>query len=162
MSDGSLAPPSAETVRAGRLVMVAAFTAAAAGVHLVMAWAHSAQGLHEVVFFLAAGLVQASLAGALLIRPTTKRLVGIVVVHLVLLAVWLASRTVGVLGPPEEAESWDVVTVAWEAVSVGIAVRLIGTPLRPPPLHPAGWTPVAQVAVVLTLMLLVLLPTGGH
>ena len=162
MSDGPLTPPDPETVRAGRVVMVATFTAAAAGVHLVMAWAHSAQGLLEVTFFLAAGLVQAALAGALMLRPTSRVLVAVVVVHPALVAVWLTSRTVGVLGPPEPAESWDVVTVAWETAAAVLALRLIGSPLRPPPLHPGAWTPVAQVAVVLTAMLLVLLPTGGH
>jgi hypothetical protein len=142
--------------------MVATFTAAAAGVHLVMAWAHSAQGMLEVAFFLAAALVQAVLAAAVMIRPTSRVLVAVVVVHLGLVAVWLTSRTVGVLGPPEPAESWDVVTVAWEIAGTVLAVRLIGSSLRPPPLHPGAWTPVAQVAVILTLMLLVLLPTGGH
>ena len=142
--------------------MAATFTSAAAGVHLVMAWAHTAEGLLVVTFFLGAGLVQAALAGRLLLRPTPLRLGGIVLVHVVLMGVWLASRTVGVLGPPEPAESWDVVTVAWEAVSVGLALTLVRSPLRPPPLHPGAWTPTAQVCVILTMMLLVLLSTGGH
>ncbi len=146
-----------------RLVVVAGCAAAAAGVHAVMVLAHAAAPT-EAVFFALVAAVQAWLAARVLLRPDRVQLVGVIVLHVVLLAVWAASRTVGVLGQVEVVEAWDAAVVVWQVVALVVAVRVLRAPAPvrlSAPASPAAWGVGAHAAVWLSGLTLLLLPAAG-
>lgn len=149
---------------AGLLVLIAGCSAAAAGVHLAMAPVHLAEGWVHVAFFVVIGLAQAAAAVRLLQRPSRSLLLGVLLLHLAVALVWLASRSVGVLGVIEPVGSWDLAATVWELTCVAAALRLLrgAVPLRPPGTDPGTWPPLVLGGLALTGLALVLLPLGGH
>lgn len=133
----------------GRVVL-AALLAGAAGTHFAMAPAHAGEWLAEGLAFAATGWAQVVLAVAIVVRPT-RRVLGLgILVNLLVLVAYLASRTTGLPVGPEAGESEgfafiDVLTAGLEvAFVVGAAVAVA---------RPAGtaqarssWRPVPVVA----------------
>src|SRR5215212_9098435 len=119
---------------AGRVVL-AALLAGAAGTHFAMAPAHADEWLTEGIAFAATGWAQVALAVAVVVRPT-RRVLGLgIVVNLLVLAAYLASRTAGLPVGPDAGDRdpfafLDVVTAGLEAAFVAGAVLALALPAR--------------------------------
>ena len=131
----------------GRVVL-AALLAGAAGTHFAMAPSHAGEWLAEGLAFAATGWAQVVLALALVVRPT-RRVLGLgILVNLLVLGAYLASRTTGLPVGPEAGESErfafiDVLTAALEGAFVaGAALALT----RPASETRGRWRPVPVVA----------------
>ena len=153
------APPSEQWP-----VRVAVALAAAAAVHLVMVPAHAADGVAHMAFFLLAGLGQVVLAALVLLAPS-RHLHTVLWSGVGLIALWAASRTVGVAGPREPVGSWDLCVVLWQGYTVVEALRRLPSPLPPSwrPAVPRSWTVETYGVAGLTGLVLAVLPwSGGH
>ncbi|GAA1913187.1 hypothetical protein [Nocardioides marmoribigeumensis] len=143
---------------------VAVALAAAAAVHLVMVLAHAADGPAHQAFFLLTGLGQLVLAVLVLLAPS-RHLHTVLWSGVGLVALWAASRTVGVAGPREAVGSWDLCVVLWQGYTVVEALRRLPSPLPTTwrPAVPRAWTPETYGVAGLTGLVLAVLPwSGGH
>ena len=145
-------------------VRVAVALAAAAAVHLVMVPAHAAEGVAHLAFFLLTGLGQVVLA-VLVLRAPSRHLHAVLWSGVGLIALWAASRTVGVAGPREAVGSWDLCVVLWQGYTVLEAHRRLPSPLPASwrPAVPRAWTLETYGVAGLTGLVLAVLPwSGGH
>ena len=139
------APPAPTTSRPALseavLPVVVVSSGAAAGVHAAVTPAHLSGGALVAGFFLATAFAQ--LAWAVLARttPGPALLRAGAIGNAAVVAVWLASRTVG-LPTREPVGPWDVASVVWELVVVLGCLHLLR---RGRGLGAAGasWHPVA-------------------
>jgi hypothetical protein len=111
------------------LWLLAALLAAAALIHAAMAPSHLAESAVEGGGFLAAAWLQVLLAVGVLLRPTRRVLVAVVVTSAALIAAWAVSRTAGLpfgahAGHAESVSVVDGVCVALEAVALLLAGAL--------------------------------------
>ena len=118
----------------------ALFVLGPACIHLAVVPEHLVEYLPYGLFFLVVGLVQIGLAAALLLRPSPLLLLGGAAGILVVIGVWIWSRTTGILrlpGMPEAIGLPDLLTSLMEFVAVVLLLiadlRLdrTGTPFRP-------------------------------
>lgn len=114
-----------------RLPLAALLTAGAGVAHAGAAVPHFVEAGLYGTSFLVLGWVQLAVAAALLVRPTRGVAVSGAAIHLVSIAAWGFSRTVGLPlsghGGPEAVGLADTLTVALEAAAVAvIAARLSG------------------------------------
>jgi hypothetical protein len=104
-------------------VVLAVLAAGAGAIHLAMVAPHAQDSTVDGVLFAVAGWVQITLALFLFARPS-RRVLGInIAVNLGLLAVWAASRTVGLpwgahAGEAEDVGSVDLICAAFEVVLI--------------------------------------------
>ncbi|MEI5674237.1 MULTISPECIES: hypothetical protein [unclassified Nocardioides] len=116
-------PAPVSPARGGRsdLPVAVVASAAAAGVHAAVAPAHLAGGFAIGGFFLLCATAQLAWSALVLRRSTEPLLVLGVVGNVVVLLIWLASRTVGMPGVHgvEPFGPWDLACAAWELLVVG-------------------------------------------
>lgn len=161
------APPASTTASAradDRLLVMAGATLAASGVHAVMVLGHAGGGWSVPLFFGAVAATQAAQAWRMLVSPSSEVLMEVVLLNAVLLLVWAASRTVGVLGSSEAVGPWDAAVVVWQTTCIVIGARLLrdAVQLRPPSYAPQQWSAGTHVALGMTVLTLLLLPGAGH
>lgn len=107
-----------------RLRLAAAFfTLGPAIIHFAVAPAHLVAFLPYGVFFLLIGLAQLGLSAGLLLRPSPSMLLGGAAGTLFVIAIWIASRTVGLpIGPDSQAAEpiglADLFTTLMEYIAV--------------------------------------------
>lgn len=139
-------------------VAAALFLLGAAAVHFSVVPAHLDEYVPYGVFFIVAALLQAGIAVWLVLRPSRGLAVAGAIASLVLVAVWLVSRTTGLpISPdpwvPEDVGVSDLAATLIELVAIGLLVPLAARPLRvrrPRWRFPFGVLPAAAVAVLLT------------
>jgi len=151
-------------------VLVAVLCGAAAAIHFAMVPAHAAEWRAEGVAFVIAGLIQAALALAVLIRPSRRWLWAVVGVNLVFIAAWALTRTAGMPAGPnsgvvQAVTIVDLSCVAFEALAVLTAIALLlrpslGRGMGESALVMASIVPVA--VVVLTAAVLVSPSASNH
>jgi hypothetical protein len=127
-----------EVGRAGRVQdspdvlvpVVAISSVAAAGAHAAVAPPHLSTSLLVGSFFVVCAAAQLVWAALVWRRRTPWVLGAGIVGNLVVLALWLVSRTVGVPGldGPEPVGPWDLTCALWEVVLVVGCVRLWRNP----------------------------------
>jgi hypothetical protein len=122
--------------------VLAAALVGAGTIHAAMAPSHLGESAVEGAGFVAAAFGQILLAGAVLLRPTRRVLLGVSGLSLALLVAWVVSRTAGLpfgghSGHPESVNIVDGVSVALELVALGIAGAL-AFGARPPVLRGRG------------------------
>jgi FtsP/CotA-like multicopper oxidase with cupredoxin domain len=110
-------------------------TLGSALIHLAVAPEHLREWLPFGVFFLAIGSAQIVLAVNLLTRPTRRLALSLAIQNVVLLSIWMVSRTVGLpFGPtpgqPEEIALTDVLCGVLEALAFMTLVALVIWPVR--------------------------------
>lgn len=152
----------------GRLLLPLAVvsSAAAAGVHAALGPAHLKEQTLFGIFFAISALLQLIWAVAVAIRPTRATLVAGAVGNLGIVALWLATRTVGLpwglLPGPEAVGSWDLTCALWElAVVVASVLTLQSGESRPRLAAWASWSPAARSWAVGSATVLVLLSLSG-
>jgi hypothetical protein len=127
------APPArpADPPRSSRpeLWLMAALLAGAALIHAAMVPSHLGESAVEGAGFLVAAWVQVLLAVGVLLRPTRRLFLAVVVTSAVLIAAWVVSRTAGLpfgahAGHAESVSVVDGVCVALEAVALFLAGAL--------------------------------------
>src|SRR5262245_12292004 len=89
----------------GLRLSAALFLLGAACIHLAVVPEHLVEYASFGLFFLAVGLAQGALAVALLVRPSSRLLLVGAAGNLVVIGVWLASRTLGLPGLPGTPEA---------------------------------------------------------
>jgi hypothetical protein len=134
-------------------VLLASLSLAAGTIHLVMVPSHSQAATADGVAFAVVGWLQILSAIALLLRPTRLLLQGIVGLNLVVIGLWVWSRTAGLpfgahSGESETVAFVDGLTTAFEvALVLGAGMLLLrpnlGTRLRPDTMVFASIIPVA-------------------
>jgi len=115
-------------VRARYLPLAVVSSAAAAGVHAAVGPAHFREQLLFGLFFAASALAQVVWSVAMVTRPSRSLLVAAVVGNSAILALWLATRTVGLPGllpSPEAVGPWDVCCAVWELAVVVAASQVL-------------------------------------
>ena len=118
--------------------LLSALLAGAALIHASMAPSHLGEAAVEGAGFVAAAWVQVLLAVAVLVRPTRRVLLAVVVSSAALIAVWAVSRTAGLpfgdhSGHAESVSIVDGVCVALEVAALLLAGALaFGIVLRAP------------------------------
>jgi hypothetical protein len=121
-------------------VVLGALSAGSGVIHLAMAPVHASSSGLEGFGFAISGWVQLLLALALVLRPSRPVLVATVSVNVIVLALWVWSRTLGLpfgahAGTAEAVGTLDGFTVAMEALLVMGAGALLA---RPSLAHNAG------------------------
>jgi FtsP/CotA-like multicopper oxidase with cupredoxin domain len=129
-------------------VAAAALTAGAGAIHLAVVPDHLHEYLLFGIFFAVVGAAQLGAAAAM-VRPTRRLQAGLAIGQLLLVALWLVSRTTGLpIGPepwtPEEIGVADVICIALELLAVAVLVGL----LVRAPRRRSRRTPWAAAAVV--------------
>jgi hypothetical protein len=112
-------------------MLLALLSLAAAAIHVAVMGEHFAEFFAYGVFFAVVAWLQAAWAVAILVAPSRPLLWGAAVGNVVIVAVWVVSRTTGLpIGPepgvPEPAAFLDVFSTILELVLVaGAAVLLV-------------------------------------
>ena len=128
----ALAPPAALRARRTAAPLVAALLSlGAAWVHLAYTASHLRQWWAYGAFFLATGVLQATLGVLLLWRPRAWMALIAIPGNLAIVAMYVVSRTSGPpLGPhahvPEAAGAVDLATTGAEIALVGVLLTLLG------------------------------------
>ncbi len=125
--------------------LLGALLLGAGAIHLALAPSHLGESTVEGVGFVVAAWAQIACALWLLVRPTRAAAVATITLSVLLVAVWVVSRTAGLpfgahSGHAEAVGFVDGVTVALELVTVLLAGVLA--------LRPFGRVPVMPVAIV--------------
>jgi hypothetical protein len=149
--DAPSTPPSADARAFDRSLLAAVALLCAAGIHAAAAVGHAEHGATHVAMFVAAAAIEAGAAVALA-RRARLALVGAAAVSVALIAVWLRSRTTGILGDPAETVGApDLVVAALHALVVLAAAlpeaMVWRTNPRQSPPH-AGLVAIAALAVL--------------
>ncbi len=127
------------TQRGAPLLAAAAGSWLAAAIHAILIDDHWRYWVPAGVFFLACTVVQIVAAAALLGRPTPRVLLGVVVANVVVIAVYIVSRTAGIPGAP--------------GLAAHGSVRTAGVPIIPGAVERVGRQDLlALVAEVLVVM----------
>ena len=108
----------------------------AAAIHFAVTREHLEEFVPFGVFFLAVGSLQALIGVDLLVRPSRRLAFSGAATNVVVIAIWLVSRTYGVpVGPapgtPEEVGFADVVCSVMEAVSALLLILVAQRALQP-------------------------------
>ena len=122
-------PSDREALARPELWLLAALLAGAALIHAAMVPSHLGESAVEGAGFLVAAWVQVLLAVGVLLRPTRRLFLAVVVTSAALIAAWVVSRTAGLpfgahAGHAESVSLVDGVCVALEAVALVIAGAL--------------------------------------
>jgi hypothetical protein len=150
----------------------AMFLLGPAAIHFAVAPEHLRVYPPYGLFFMLVGLLQVALAAAVVLRPSPPILLGGAAFSLLVIAVWLLSRTVGLpIGPtpgiPEAIGLADLLTTLMEWIAVILLLIADARLDRRRPLHGVrltiGLVPVGAISFLLTLAAIaaVALP-GGH
>jgi hypothetical protein len=133
--------PSARRSGADRLTsigfvqwLMAALLVGAGAVHFAMAPSHFGESTAEGVGFLVSAWLQILLAVAVILRPTRRVAIAIIVASAACIAAWVVSRTAGLpfgpqAGHAESVTVVDGVTVAMEAATLVLAAMLLSRAL---------------------------------
>lgn len=112
---------------------------AAAGVHAAVGPAHFRERTVLGLFFVVATTTQIVWALLVVARPSDRRvLLAGVLGNTALVALWAATRTVGlpgILPGPEAVGSWDLACITWEVVAVLACLPVLGAGAA----RVAGW-----------------------
>jgi hypothetical protein len=149
-------------VKSGQLVRAAAamFLLGPAAIHFAVAPEHLRAYLPYGLLFIALALFQVSLAAAVVLRPSPVLLLGGAGVSLLVIAIWLVSRTAGLpIGPtpgiPEPIGLPDLLSTLMEWIAVILLLIADARLDRRRPLHlvrtTVGLAPAAAVSLLLTL-----------
>lgn len=142
-------------------------TVAAAGVHAAVGPEHWREGVVLGLFFAVAAVAQVGGAALLAVRPSALVLRAGVAGTTALLALWVASRTVGVPLVPGGRESvggWDLACVLWEVVAVvagAVALRRSQAPLPRTILPWSRWHAGVRLLAAGSVVTLVALSAAG-
>ncbi|MFL6059734.1 MAG: hypothetical protein ACJ72E_00785 [Marmoricola sp.] len=152
--------------RSSLLVPVAILSsAAAAAVHAAVGPEHFRERFLFGLFFACAALCQVTWSLLAAARPSRWLLEAAAVGNVAAIALWAATRTVGLgslLPSPEQIGAWDVTCVAWELVTVLCCVALLRAPGRPPRMPSwDGWDVAARVWAIGSVVVLVGLRVSG-
>lgn len=160
--------PSAVATTALALPVALVSSAAAAGVHAAAGPAHFSEGLLFGSFFLLAAMAQLAWAGWALLSPSRRLLVVGAVGNLAVVALWTATRSVGLPGgllpEPEAIGAWDLAATGWELVTAAICLTLLRDVASPARCRAtAPWHPFARAWLVSALLIIVVLTvrSGG-
>jgi hypothetical protein len=109
---------------------VAAFSAGAAAIHFGVISPHIDEWWLFGVFFFVVAWFQAASAVAVVVRPDRRLVIGAAVVNLVVVAIWVWSRTAGLptgpeAGEPEAVGAHDVLSTVLEALVVLWALAVL-------------------------------------
>lgn len=142
--------PAISLIRSRYLPLAVVSSAAAAGVHAAAGPAHFREQLLFGLFFAVSALAQIIWSVTMVIRPSRALLVAAVIGNSAILALWLATRTVGLpvlLPTPEAVGPWDLCCGAWELVVVLAASRVLRGDYLPDLRLPdwSDWEPAARV-----------------
>ena len=124
-----------ETAHPVRSYSATLLTLGAAAIHFGVAPEHFDEYLPYGLFFAVVGLAQLGLAAAILLRPSRRLFVVAASGTAGVITMWLISRTVGMpIAPvpwtPEPVGFVDVQATLMEAVTVGLFLRRLRTPLK--------------------------------
>lgn len=144
-------------------------SAAAAGVHAAAGPEHLREGVLVGGFFVGATLAQLAWAAvAMLAGPTRQLLRAALVGNAAVVAIWLASRTVGLPGGLVEIEAvgpWDLAATAWEvAVIAGVSLVLSSGRFADVDAHHVDivhWSAAARGWLLASVALMVVITVAG-
>lgn len=160
---GPASPPVAGSRTALPLAAVA--SAAAAGIHAAVAPGHLQDRVAVGAFFVVVTAAQLLWAALLLRGATPSLLLAGLVGNAAVLALWLASRTVGVGALPHGQGSfgpWDLTCAAFELVVVGVCVTRIAHGGAREAVAPWDtWTPTVRSLLVAAVLALGVLSLSG-
>ena len=127
------ARPSASGLGVGPRVLVATLSVAAAVIHVAMVPARVGESALEGWGFLLSGWLQLALAAWVVARPSRVVPALIAAVNVVLIGLWMVSRTAGLpvgahAGVAEAASFVDITCVAFEGAVVAVALALLARP----------------------------------
>lgn len=125
-------------------VLPAVFSAAAGAIHLALAGDHFDEEARHGAFFLAVGAFQVGWAVAVLVRPT-RRVVLLGLLNLVVVGVWVVSRTVGIDNVDEGVALPDALATGLE---LAIVALVVGRPRLPRPVVLGAVVVVAAATLV--------------
>jgi hypothetical protein len=155
------APASSHEHATDLLVLVAAAcSVGAAGIHFAVAPEHLAEYRPFGLFFVAVAVVQALWAVLVVRYPLRPLLLVGAAANLATLVLWACSRTKGLpLGPepwtPEQLGPLDAVTAAFElglVITIALALRSVRLPRRP--VQAVAGLAIALIAVLTSVVLL--------
>ncbi len=111
----------------GLRIAAACFLLGPAAIHFAVAPEHLRSYPPYGVFFLVTGVAQAGLAALILLRPSSSLLLGGAAFSLLIVVVWLASRTVGLpLSPipwqPEPVGMPDILSTLMEWIAAWLLI----------------------------------------
>jgi hypothetical protein len=124
IEEAAPAPEAAPASRPERLLL-SALLAGAALIHAAMAPSHLGEAAVEGAGFVVAAWVQILLAVAVLVRPTRRVLVAVVVSSAALIAVWAVSRTAGLPFGAHAGHAESVSIVDGACVALEVAALLL-------------------------------------
>jgi hypothetical protein len=167
--DPSSSPVTDAVARLPRELLLALMSLAAAAIHFAVTGDHIEEHLAIGAFFLVVAWAQALWAGAVVLRPRRWLYVAGIAGNAAIVAVWAASRTVGVpIGPepwtPEAIGAADLVSTILELGIVGgCLVRLIhGIPAEPRRSAGPAFVALALGVVLVTSAAVTTAGTHGH
>jgi hypothetical protein len=126
-------------------VLLAALSLGAGVIHLVMVPSHASEWLPEGIGFAVAGWAQIGLALLLLVRPSRGALRATCLLNLVLVGLWIVSRTVGLPVGPEAGVAHAASFVDLTCVALEVALVLAAGVLLVRPTAGAGLGDPARV-----------------
>jgi hypothetical protein len=139
---------------------------AAAGVHAAVGPAHFDDGLPIGLFFALSAAAQVSWAALVLRRPSVPVLLAGLVGNVLVLALWTATRTVGLPGgllPGRETVGpWDLAAGGWELVTaIACLAAVLRGGFQGRVAAWAAWHPVARGWLVCSVVVLGVLSVSG-
>lgn len=146
--------------------VLALMSLSAAAIHFAVTGSHAQEHVAFGLFFLAVGWAQALWAGAIAIAPRRWVFVAGIAGNAAIVALWAASRTVGVpLGPepwtPEAVGTADLVSTVLEIGIVGGCLARLAFAAPPEPARHVGGAPAALALVAVLVGSAAMTTAGG-
>ncbi len=147
--------------------VLALMSLAAAAIHFAVTGDHAQEHVAFGLFFLVVAWAQALWAGATVVRPRRWLFTAGIAGNAAIVAVWAASRTVGVpIGPhpwtPEAAATADVVSTILELGIVAGCVARLARGVHPERARHAGRAPIALAFGIVLVASAAMTTVGSH